>query len=391
MDQPRTDPLARHTRDFPCPVCGGYANLPKGRGVRCAGFTVGRLCFCTREEHAGRAVLDISVEPPAFRHYLVGACVCGTEHGSPGRIAAQQSPPGPQLSIDVRDAIFSFALRQLGLRKEARVDLTRRGLTDADISEVGYRSIPTSSEREPFLKALVNEFGESLVRQCPGFTDKNSRTSFWTASGDRDGYIVPYRNEQGLITGLQQKRLHDARYETARLSRTAEMFHVAGLLTAGADVYVTEGGLKAQVASCLAGLAVVGLPGQSLAAEHVAVLRLLQPGRVVEALDQEANESTDRARERWHHTLTEAGLPVYRAVWEGSDVGGPKGLDDLFAAGGRPRLRLVELVPPETGAKRSVRPAIQRGATTNGVSQSEARRMTRDAIEAFVAGAGSRR
>ncbi len=66
--------LQRHTRSYPCPVCRGHVGLPQRRGVRCAGFSLERVTFCTREQHAGGLPLDISTSPPAFKHFLYGKC-----------------------------------------------------------------------------------------------------------------------------------------------------------------------------------------------------------------------------------------------------------------------------------------------------------------------------
>ena len=135
----------------------------------------------------------------------------------------------------------------------------------------------------------------------------------------------------------------------------------------------------------------IGLPGQSLSLRHIEMLSRLQPGRVIEALDQETNQGTGQARARWLDALCSAGLSTYRGVWEGSDVGGPKGLDDLFAAGGRPRVRMAIFVPAATGEKRVLREVGQRGSVDQGVPLTEARRLTREAIEAFVSRAAKRR
>src|SRR5215471_5232112 len=76
--------VQRFTRSFPCPICGGGANDPKGRGKRCAGFlsSDGRFARCTREEYAGTLPLDLDTEPPTFLHFLEGDCLCGVSHGS---------------------------------------------------------------------------------------------------------------------------------------------------------------------------------------------------------------------------------------------------------------------------------------------------------------------
>jgi len=64
----------RHTRQHPCPICGGNENMPQGKGVRCAGFTSadGEWCYCTREEYAGNAMLLETMKPPAYVHRREG-------------------------------------------------------------------------------------------------------------------------------------------------------------------------------------------------------------------------------------------------------------------------------------------------------------------------------
>jgi hypothetical protein len=47
--------------------------------------------------------------------------------------------------------------------------------------------------------------------------------------------------------------------------------------------------------------------------------------RVIVALDQEQNENRDSARDACLRCLHAAGLATYDAIWEGQDLGGPKG------------------------------------------------------------------
>ena len=67
-----------HVRTSPCEVCGGYASLPKGRGIRCWGFTKGEWVYCTRENFAGR--LEQKTDG-TFHHWMKGTCKCGMAHG----------------------------------------------------------------------------------------------------------------------------------------------------------------------------------------------------------------------------------------------------------------------------------------------------------------------
>lgn len=168
------------------------------------------------------------------------------------------------------------------------------------------------------------------------------------------------------------------------------MFHVAGAIHSGGDLYLTEGGIKAHVAHRLGDITVMGLPGQSLSENHVAIIRRLEPGRVIVALDEERNPSTDRARDKWLRALFHADLPTFRAIWEGADVGGPKGIDDLFYSGERPRLRSVSFAPAGIGERRTVRPAARRGDVAPGVSLASVRHDTEEAIFDLIEG-GQRR
>jgi hypothetical protein len=191
--------LQRHEARWPCPVCGGHAGLPQHRGVRCAGFTLDRVVYCTREEHAGNLPFDMTVSPGAYQHRRFGACGCGTAHGW-GSVVATHEPPHQRqeiASIEQRDEVYSFALNILDLRPDATRDLQRRGLSDAALAAWRFRSVPRlGHEHQEFMARIRDRFEDGLLRRCPGFADKNGRLTFWSAQGDRDGYIVPYVNEE---------------------------------------------------------------------------------------------------------------------------------------------------------------------------------------------------
>ncbi|MGA2283628.1 MAG: DUF3987 domain-containing protein [Candidatus Dormibacteria bacterium] len=76
--------MRRYTATAPCSVCGGWEGMPRGRGVRCAGFLsdAGTWARCTREEKAGPLPLDESTTPPTYLHRLDGPCRCGGEHAA---------------------------------------------------------------------------------------------------------------------------------------------------------------------------------------------------------------------------------------------------------------------------------------------------------------------
>ncbi|MBN9492871.1 hypothetical protein J0H33_05935 [bacterium] len=315
--------LRRHTRHVPCPVCGGGSDLPHGKGIRCAGFSLDAVAYCTREERAGGLELDMRESPPAYKHLLYGECRCGRRHGTdrrPAPIAHAATASGPtpdRLDVEERHTIYSAALALLDVRRGTHDDLRRRGLGDETIADVGYRSIPLKGNAQTALMAAMRErFGDSTLLRCPGFHDKNGRLTFACAVGKRDGYVVPYRDERGRVTGFQV-RLFVGGYQTPAGTKVAEIYHVARSGRETGDLYLTEGGLKSQVASSVGGIWCMGIPGQALQGAHIEVIRRLEPRRVIVAFDQEPNDQTRQVTLRCCDLLWDAGLPVYSSKWEG--------------------------------------------------------------------------
>ncbi len=71
----------RWTHERPCPICGGYDKMPRGKGVRCWGFlgADGAYAHCCRDELAGG--LPVEENSQTYAHRLEGPCKCGQTHG----------------------------------------------------------------------------------------------------------------------------------------------------------------------------------------------------------------------------------------------------------------------------------------------------------------------
>jgi hypothetical protein len=91
----------------PCPVCGGGADMPAGRSVRCYGFisSDGEYAHCTRED-AGN--LEMEPQSGTYAHRLSGLCRCGATHGEAGLepVSVRQNGHGtqPRVFRDFREA-----------------------------------------------------------------------------------------------------------------------------------------------------------------------------------------------------------------------------------------------------------------------------------------------
>jgi hypothetical protein len=70
----------RWTEERPCPICGGWDRMPRGRGTRCSGYVGhdGKYAHCSREELAGGMPQEAG---GSYAHRLEGPCRCGATHG----------------------------------------------------------------------------------------------------------------------------------------------------------------------------------------------------------------------------------------------------------------------------------------------------------------------
>lgn len=72
----------RFARDFPCPVCAGGDDMPRGQGIRCSGFlSADGWAHCSREEHARGLTAEGC---GTFAHRLNAPCRCGIDHQTGG-------------------------------------------------------------------------------------------------------------------------------------------------------------------------------------------------------------------------------------------------------------------------------------------------------------------
>ena len=77
------DRARRHLKRHPCPICGGFEEAVRGKGIRCEGFTSSDgWVHCARAELAG--AIDQNEKTGMFPHRPTGLCKCGSEHAPGG-------------------------------------------------------------------------------------------------------------------------------------------------------------------------------------------------------------------------------------------------------------------------------------------------------------------
>lgn len=156
----------------------------------------------------------------------------------------------------VLNAVYSSMLKKLYLRDEHYADLQRRGLSDIAIYNRGYKSIPKcvkNGYNQTIPNALIKE-GLSL-KGVPGFFKRNGK---WYMNNAIQGYLIPYRNVDGLITNLQirtDEPKKSGKYMSFSSSglpcgtKVSAQAHFVSKNTNPKVLYLTEGALKGDIAT----------------------------------------------------------------------------------------------------------------------------------------------
>ena len=174
------------------------------------------------------------------------------------------TPEPEPAPLPCRHDVFYDLLELLPLYPRHRNDLLRRGLSEQRIKTNGYRSMPADRKlRESIAGELAKRYD---LRGVPGFfTLEDGR---WSIYG-RNGLLIPYLSPDGLIQGMQirlneedlkfgadGKRERKYRWFSSRGlpngTKSGSFLHITGDLNRK-EAYLTEGGLKGDIASYLSG------------------------------------------------------------------------------------------------------------------------------------------
>jgi hypothetical protein len=244
------------------------------------------------------------------------------------------------------DRIYRALLDELSLSPAHTQNLHQRGLSEAQIERGRYRSLPQKG-REDLAHKLVYRFGTEVCRQVPGLYEKHP--GCWSVAG-ASGTLVPVRDVEGRVVALKVRA--DDAGEGPKYTYLSSMkydgpgpgtqVHIPLRDSPGSTLArLTEGELKADIATALSGILTVSAPGVSSWRQALEVLKALGTTKVHLAFDADAknNEHVARALSEAYRTLKERGFEVALEMWS-LELG--KGIDDLLAAGHEPKLLVGE-------------------------------------------------
>jgi len=248
------------------------------------------------------------------------------------------SPPVVQIpdsDCKIRHRVYSQLAGLLGLEPKHHADLTRRGLSDDEIKNRGYWSVAGSSALK-LMKAFPDrkEIGEKV----PGVFAGGS-----LVINASNALMIPVRNAASEIVGIQyrpdQQKPKSAKYlwlssKNHGLSASAVCHHAINPVGGSVNpkvIRLTEGPLKADIATSLSGIRTLAIAGTGSWKVGVESIKSLSPEFVWLAFDSDAftNPGVARAVVDIYDALLEAGMLVQMEVWPEPH----KGIDDALAAG----------------------------------------------------------
>ena len=235
---------------------------------------------------------------------------------------------------DTMHQTYSMLLSMLSLATPHKNQLLSRGLTEGQIADFKYKSVPAFGRRRLCGKLL--DSGCSL-EGVPGFFKENG---VWDVKLKAPGIIIPVCGIDGKIAGIQIrlcKPVNNRKYiwlSSPGLDSGASSgapIHFVGD-PAAKRVYVTDGALKGTVAHVLSRFTFVCLPGVKNLSGLDDLLSCLIANGTTDALeafnlnkltDEKAGESASSLREK----LFAHGFNVTSAVWGDKSL---ESVDDYF-------------------------------------------------------------
>jgi uncharacterized protein DUF3854 len=239
--------------------------------------------------------------------------------------------------------VYHAWLNRTPLERHHRMNLQNRGLSAGEIARREYRSMPRQGRAE-IARRLVERFGAQACAQIPGIVRREQDGRSWWSLAGAVGLMIPVRSVDGRIVAVMVRSDDaDAQHRYTMMSSrkhggVAPNVRIHVPLWEGPtpqSIRLTEGALKADIATGRSGIWTLGLPGVSAWRLALPLIKSLQTSTVFLAFDADVarNVHVARALHQTARALTAAGLHVALEQWDEADG---KGIDDLLVNGQAP-------------------------------------------------------
>lgn len=236
--------------------------------------------------------------------------------------------------LEIINKTYSELLKILQLSSVHRANLLKRGLTNEEIEKGEYKSIPIVG-----LKRIATQLIERgcKLNGVPGFCLNENLE--WTMNASGSGIMIPVRDDVGNIQGIQiRKDYGESKYiwftsseKIAGISAEICMHFSNMHLLRNDEIFLTEGPLKADIASNLSKRAFMAIPGSScfrLIENNVEKLKWYGIKTIVNAMDMDryTNMNVMKNVDAMKQVIEENGFKLINLKWDSKF----KGIDDYL-------------------------------------------------------------
>lgn len=358
---------SKEEQTIACPFCGGNRfgmNIKKGTGhcFKCNNTADSASYYAA---HTGMSLNDA-------RDDIKRRLNIPDENGKiPERIVYKEQPQEEVAPIEVRDNTYREFLNELTLSQKNYDHLLARGFSADDIAAKGYKTFPSADDVsfEDLCRRLITK--GCKLQGVPGFY-KNYKDE-WTFPRYTQGILIPQININNQIEGFQIRKDDDLRREVdGELEEKCVWFSSKGKkngakahtsvhivtdfkysnelkkyepIIHGSVVTLTEGGMKADLCSCLlegkvSFIAIQGVHALNPLRQTLTELKEYGLKTVNLAFDMDylTNPNVEKAMQNVTALVKELGLNLTNMMdweYEKTDRNGNKfylkGLDDFLA------------------------------------------------------------
>lgn len=321
-------PSGRSSYNIPCPCCDDnprkkHLNITLQKDVfRCprCGFSGG--VFDLYSHYTGIPRDDV-------RDALIARLDVRGEIPKPRAPKIEVIPECPPTDIESRHATYTALLAKLSLASDHQQNLLNRGLSPEEIQRLGYRTTPVVG-MAAIAKQLLSD--GLYLSGVPGFYRKDGR---WTFISESRGILIPVRDAEGRIQGLQIRRDNVSRRKFRWVSSIGKpdgckaegWVHIAGSMRP--TVILIEGPMKADIVHFLTGQTVIAVAGVNSLSQLESVLNNIRERgvtKIMTAFDMDflTNPHVQNGYDNLVRLLTEIGFQYGTYIWDPTY----NGLDD---------------------------------------------------------------
>lgn len=313
-------PSGRSSYNIPCPCCDDgprkkHLNINMQKDVfRCprCGFSGG--VFDLYAQYTG-------ISRDTVRETLLSRLDIQGDIPQPTKPKVIVVPECPPTDIDARNETYSALLSKLTLASDHRQNLLNRGLPEDEIMRLGYKTTPVVGTTSIAKQLLADGL---YLTGVPGFYRKDGR---WTFICESRGILIPVRDMEGRIQGLQIRRDNVTRRKFRWVSSVGKSdgckaegwVHVVGPMRP--TILLIEGPMKADIVHFLTGQTVVAVAGVNSLSQLEAILAQLRAygvTKIMTAFDMDflVNPHVQNGYTSLTEMLSQTGFDYGTYVWD---------------------------------------------------------------------------